>query len=857
MPHGGWASLTGFRPRLPIHEASMLRWLSAAICLLLVAAASAEEALPRPPALAPNVRFWKRIYAEVDGHAGLIHDSDHLDVVYETLHFPEGLSDRARERRVEREKRHLRGILMALSRGKRSGLSAEQAEVLSRWPEGVSNSTLRAAAHNLRFQLGQADKFRAGLVRAGAWRDFIERTLREHGVPVELAALPHVESSYNPRAYSRVGAAGLWQFTRSTGARYLRVDHVVDERLDPYAATVGAARLLRENYRLTQSWPLAITAYNHGAAGMRRAAEKLGTRDIGTIVRRYRSRSFGFASRNFYASFLAALDVDHDAERYFGPLTPHKPVAYAVVELPHYYPAQSLAQALGVDVETLRTHNAALRPEVWSGSKYVPRGFELRVPRSELSAPPEELLAQVPESERYASQHRDRYYKVHRGDTLSRIAGRYDVSESQLVALNNLRSRHEIRAGQVLVLPDDARGAPVQVARQEPPADGVYEVRRGDTVSIIAKRFGVSQTALAAANDLQNRHRIRIGQRLAIPGAAPEPAPPVVLASASVVPLPVPARAEAAPAVADDATAVTDEAPAVADDATAVADDAPAVADDTTAVADDAPAVADDATAVSDDAAAAADDTTAVADDETDADNDADAGTAPPGTLAEGSDPADVGPEPDTATEAAPDQATADEELADSEDEGALAEPSAADERAADADEPTPSEDTAVEAVAPSAPLVLAPGSVPDPSDYAVHGDGRIIVQAEETLGHYAEWLELRASDLRRINHLRFGHELPIGRPLRLDFRRVTPEEFEQRRLEYHRTLQAEFFDAYVVTGTEQHVLKRGETLWYLANKKYRLPVWLLRQYNPDLDFAALRAGVPMVVPVVEQRQQG
>ena len=82
----------------------------------------------------------------------------------------------------------------------------------------------------------------------------------------------------------------------------------------------------------------------------------------------------------------------------------------------------------------------------------------------------------------------------------------------------------------------------------------------------------------------------------------------------------------------------------------------------------------------------------------------------------------------------------------------------------------------------------------------------------------------------------------------------MTPEEFERRRLEYHRSLQDEFFSAYQVTGTEQHVLRRGESLWYLAERKYRVPLWLLRQYNPELDFASLPAGTSMVVPVVEPR---
>ena len=95
--------------------------------------------------------------------------------------------------------------------------------------------------------------------------------LREEGVPIELAALPHVESSFDPTAYSRAGAAGMWQFIRSTGLRYMRIDHIVDDRRDPFFSSVAAARLLRDNYEVLQNWALAITAYNHGQAGMRNA----------------------------------------------------------------------------------------------------------------------------------------------------------------------------------------------------------------------------------------------------------------------------------------------------------------------------------------------------------------------------------------------------------------------------------------------------------------------------------------------------------------------------------------------------------------------------------------------------------
>jgi membrane-bound lytic murein transglycosylase D len=716
----------------------------ATLCVVSTALAAEAEPLPMPPELASNVRFWMRIYTEVDGQGGLIHDAVNLDVVYEVARFPAGLSSRARQRRVEKIKKRYRTILQRLASGKRQDLSEAEARVLARWPEGTTNATLRRAVSRVRFQLGQADKFRAGLVRAGNWSEYIVSVLEEHGVPPELVALPHVESSYNPHAYSRVGAAGIWQFTRSTGRRYMRVDHVVDERMDPFKATLGAARLLRDNYRRLESWPLAITAYNHGVAGLARAVRKLGTRDIGSIAQGYRSRTFGFASRNFYPEFLAASEIHQNAERYFGAFQPDPPVRYTVLEMDHFYAATSLERALGIDRKILREHNLALRPAVWNGAKFVPRGYPLRIPADLLEPPPEMVLARIPEKERITQQKRDRFHKVRRGETLSRIARRYGVKERELVALNNLRSRHRIRAGQVLRLPDDG-SAPIAVARMDPPADGIYQVRRGDNLSIISQRFGVGQADLVKWNRLRNRNQLAVGQRLRVA------APAVVLASAPAAPAETNGL-DAAPLTPQETEAKTEDTTQLASAPTAMA------------------------------AGAAADQRAA--------------------------------PAPPTAPE------------------------------------PPQAELVLAEALPPDAALV----SVPDPSNYAVTPDDRVTVQAEETLGHYAEWLEVSASSLRHLNRMNAGTPLVIGRQKKLDFSRVTPEVFEQRRLEYHRTLQEEFFDAYVVSGTQTHMLRRGDSLWYLARQKYEVPIWLLREYNPDLDFGSLPAGTPMVIPVIEPR---
>src|SRR5256885_1037939 len=265
-----------------------------------------DTPMPRPPLLERDVQFWIRVYTQIDTNAGFLHDQYNLGVVYDTLHFALNTTPAERERQVDQAREGYVAALRRIADAGDAPLSADDQRTKDLWGADITPARLRSAIDDIRFQLAQADRFRAGLIRSGAWETHIAETLANLGLPAELAVLPHVESSFNPAAYSKVGAAGLWQFMRSTGRRYMRIDSAVDDRLDPFRSTEAAAQLLAYNHRVLGTWPLALTAYNHGTAGVRRAKETLGTDDIARIVRSYSSRTFGFASRNFYVSFLAA-----------------------------------------------------------------------------------------------------------------------------------------------------------------------------------------------------------------------------------------------------------------------------------------------------------------------------------------------------------------------------------------------------------------------------------------------------------------------------------------------------------------------------------------------------------------------
>ena len=721
-----------------------------------------KQLFPRPPELEPAVRFWTRVYTEVDTQSGLLHDARDLAVVYARTPL-----DR---RQIENRRKQIQTDLRVLASGRRSGLSEGQREILSLWPEDVSNEALSGAVDNVRFQLGQSDRFLGGLRRSGAYRQHIDAVIREKGLPGELAVLPHVESSFNPNAYSSAAAAGMWQFGRATGQRFMRIDHIVDERMDPYIASNAAMSLLEYNHSVLGTWPLALTAYNHGAGGIARAVRETGTTDIETIVSNYRGRAFGFASRNFYAQFLAVLDVEKYASDYFGDVNFDPVPLFRTVVTDAFIDAEIFARSVGISLEQLQADNRALRPAVWEGNKRIPRGFSVKLRESAVGEG--NVLALISDDYKFAVQTPDVAYVVERGDSLSVIARRFNTTVGRLVALNQLRSRNRIQIGQRLLLPQDNVVAD-QTLGELAAQGGQYTVRRGDTISVIASRFGVSEQQVLSLNGIADRNRIYPGQNLQLPGfelqsrslAANDPGRP-----------PEPEGEQAAP---EGLAQVTEEEVLVA--------------------------------------------------------------TRSPQTQPEpgGAVPA-LGPVMDLAlveellppAAVLPDNAELDTEVS-------------------EADEIAQAIDPVVDVAEANQKLIEDLSA--DPSDYSVSSVNTIEIQASETLGHYADWLDIRAWDIRRLNNMVFRDPVIIGNRLRLDFSEVNIAEFERARREFHSTLQQEFFASYRIQNVETYEVRRGDSISTVARDLYSSPIWLVRQYNPELDFNRIQIGQLIVFPMLER----
>jgi membrane-bound lytic murein transglycosylase D len=381
----------------------------------------------------------------------LIHDAHDLGIIYEVLDTSRSPSEQDRSRLVRTRIRHYQHILKSLASKPSSRWTREERRVARLFPD-LDAARLRKAAYAVRAQRGMWENFRKGLIRAGRWQQVMIDIFRYYGVPEQIAVLPHVESSFNPEAHSHAGAVGVWQFTRSTGRRYLRIGYDIDERRDVLAATHAAARHLRDNYEKLGSWPLAIIAYNHGAGGLSRAVEKLGTRDVGTIMRRYSSRTFQFASRNFYIEFLAAFEIAANPEIYFGPLPYEQPLNQSYFVLPQYVTSTALVRAFKVSPSELAVLNPGLGRSYWGGRRAIPKGYVVKLPAGSV---PDlwEAFSAIPAAARWDKAPTPPTYRVKNGDTLSAISSRFGIALRDLKSANGLRS-DRIYAGQTLYLPD-------------------------------------------------------------------------------------------------------------------------------------------------------------------------------------------------------------------------------------------------------------------------------------------------------------------------------------------------------------------------------------------------------------------
>jgi membrane-bound lytic murein transglycosylase D len=351
--------------------------------------------------------------------------------------------------------------------------------------------------------------FQEWITRSGKYMPLTLRILKEEGMPTELTNLALIESGFNPNAYSRAHAAGIWQFIKSTGRLYgLRVDSYVDERRDPEKSCRAAARHLRDLYNMFNDWPLAMAAYNAGAGGVEKAMKRSRTSD-------YWRLSLKRETRDYVPMFMAAAIIMSDPGKYGFDCRYERPLEYEQVEVGAKTSLKAVARACQVEPGVIAELNPHLikhcTAEAGSGSL-------VRIPKEKVDLFAAEF-ARIPREERVAkaSVSADGRHTVRRGETLSKIAKKYGTTVEALAQANNIKNRHRLGVGQVLAVPGGETVAAASGSVPENPS--THTVRKGETLSGISRKYGIGLSDLLAWNDIRSNDLLHPGQKLIVSGS--------------------------------------------------------------------------------------------------------------------------------------------------------------------------------------------------------------------------------------------------------------------------------------------------------------------------------------------------
>lgn len=476
---------------------------------------------PKPAVLAPQIEFWKDIFTLYPSTKIIIHDSWYLDLIYEIVDVEDRSETEAWKIARKKKKKYetvVNNIIDAWGKPYRMTNEEKRIYMMLLDIEESPCFPIEQAGRRIRSQTGCADRFRAGLVRSGQYIPMMRTIFKSKNLPEELIYLPAVESAFNPNAVSHAGAAGMWQFMRGTARLYrLKINRLIDDRRDPVDATNAAASLLSDNFKALKSWPLAITAYNHGRQGMKNAVKKMQSDDIGVIVEQYNGRRFSFASRNFYAEFLAALKVCSNYKAYFKDLTPAPPLPLKKISLQKPVRLKDLEKRFNLKKERLAELNPALRPAISRRGGAIPAYYKLNVPERMAdtipgkSGHPKNIYSAGPSA--VLTSH-----TVQKGETLGKIAAKYGLTLSDLMKANNIVNPDRVKRYQVIQIPS---GIPIKRAGLTKPQiiakSRKHLVRQGQTLSVIAEKFNTSIRKISQINGITDPCKIISGQWLLIP----------------------------------------------------------------------------------------------------------------------------------------------------------------------------------------------------------------------------------------------------------------------------------------------------------------------------------------------------
>lgn len=353
------------------------------------------------------------------------------------------------------------------------------------------------------------------LSRLPRYESLMKSILVKEGLPPELIYIALIESGFNSTAYSRARAVGYWQFIRGTGRAYgLKQNWLVDERRDPILSTEAAAKYFKALYKVFGSWHLAMCSYNAGENRVLRAVMNNLSRDFWELHSR---RQLPKETLNYVPKFVAAAMIANNPKKYgFDVRDREEPFSYDEVKVRKGVSLSKLSSQLGISKREIKRLNPIFKTDfapVYRGSN-----LKLRVPVGMGGAKAIAAAKASTSTKKYVASEGTRYHRVRRGDSLYKIALRYKTSVSKLKRINGISGRSVIRPGRKIWLPGSKRPRKSRgsnVAKASIGSKGTYQVKQGDSLWTISRKFGVSIRNLKRWNNLRSS-RLKIGQVLRV-----------------------------------------------------------------------------------------------------------------------------------------------------------------------------------------------------------------------------------------------------------------------------------------------------------------------------------------------------
>lgn len=354
-----------------------------------------SEEFKIPEELRERVAFWFDIYTKYSAQEEVIHHADYPWVVFRVVDLRPILEADGNRwvkhhqavKFSKTQRQEVRNILTRLSKKKSfTKLKPEEQEIyeqLLKIPGKNRHRIIRQALASMRTQVGQKNFIEKGIESSSLYLPELEKVFTEKKLPLELTRLPFVESSFNVDAVSKVGASGVWQVMPYIGKRLdLVMNNAIDERNSPVKAAESAAFILKQNKQILKNWPLALTAYNHGAGSLTKAVKATGSRDLKYLIKNYNAKSFGFASQNFYTSFLAVLHAEKYKGLIYDNVSAQTPILFRELKLTKSMKLKKVIELTGLTADEFKKYNLDIKKDAYKKNMLIPKGYVVHIPHA-------------------------------------------------------------------------------------------------------------------------------------------------------------------------------------------------------------------------------------------------------------------------------------------------------------------------------------------------------------------------------------------------------------------------------------------------------------------------------------------